>query len=88
MIGQAIVQGTSVGPSHLQLVGKPGWSLRLISDYSGAAEAPSLSRAGDSDGGPVHRLSRSHRGEPDPVAAAWIICLMIAALALAWSGLR
>jgi hypothetical protein len=36
---------------------------------------------------PVHGLSRSDRGEPDPVVAAWIICLMIAALALAWSGL-
>jgi hypothetical protein len=37
---------------------------------------------------PVHRLLQSDHGEPDPVAAAWIICLMIAALALAWSGLR
>jgi hypothetical protein len=36
----------------------------------------------------VYKLSQSDRGEPDAVVAAWIICLMIAALALAWSGLR
>lgn len=35
----------------------------------------------------MYRLSRHHHLEPDPVAAAWIVCLMIAALALAWRGI-
>jgi hypothetical protein len=32
------------------------------------------------------RVSRHHFGRPDPVAAAWIVCLMIAAVGLVWSG--
>jgi hypothetical protein len=32
------------------------------------------------------RIPRHPYSEANPVAAAWIVCLMIAALALAWSG--
>ena len=35
-----------------------------------------------------HRLSRDRGGKPDPVVGAWIVCLTIAGLALAWSGLQ
>jgi hypothetical protein len=34
------------------------------------------------------RMSGHPYSEPSPVAAAWIVCLMIAALALAWSGVQ
>jgi hypothetical protein len=34
------------------------------------------------------RIPRHAYSEANPVAAAWIVCLMIAALALAWSGVQ
>jgi hypothetical protein len=34
------------------------------------------------------RIPRHPYSEVSPVAGAWIVCLMIAALALAWSGVR
>lgn len=34
------------------------------------------------------RIPRHPYSEANPVAAAWILCVMIAALALAWSGVR
>jgi hypothetical protein len=33
------------------------------------------------------RIPQHHHSEADPVAAAWIVCAVIAALALAWSEL-
>jgi hypothetical protein len=35
----------------------------------------------------MYRPPRARRGEPDPVVAAWIVCLTIAALALVLSGI-
>jgi hypothetical protein len=35
---------------------------------------------------PMVRLPRRQHGEPDPVVAAWIVCLTVAALALILSG--
>jgi hypothetical protein len=34
------------------------------------------------------RIPRHPYGEPNPVAAAWIVCVMIAVLALACTGVR
>ena len=34
----------------------------------------------------MYRLSRGRHADADPVAAAWIFCLLLAVLALAWSG--
>jgi hypothetical protein len=36
----------------------------------------------------ILRIPRHAYNETNPVAAAWIVCLMIAVLAFAWSGVR
>jgi hypothetical protein len=63
----------------------------LMADYARFAAAMSLAsclranRAVMED--PMHRLRQHHHGNPDPIAAAWIVCLTIAALGLVLSGI-